>query len=91
VDKQRKITDEREARRCLAAARAAGGTVGLWARANGIDGRSLRGSTRIALGASHLGLGMLTRRPQTRLLSVVQLWFDDVESCPGVSALEHLN
>jgi transposase-like protein len=41
VDKQRKITDEREARRCLAAARAAGGTVGRWARANGIDGRSL--------------------------------------------------
>lgn len=41
MDKQRKITDELEARRCLAAARAAGGTVGRWARANGIDGRSL--------------------------------------------------
>ena len=41
MDKQRKITDEREARRCLAAARAAGGNVGRWARANGIDGRSL--------------------------------------------------
>lgn len=38
---QRKITDEREARRCLAAARRTGEGVGAWARANGIDGRSL--------------------------------------------------
>jgi len=37
----RKITDEREARRCLAAAKRAGVSVGKWARARGIDGRSL--------------------------------------------------
>ena len=38
---QRKITDEQEARRCLAAARRTGESAGAWARANGIDGRSL--------------------------------------------------
>ncbi|MEN9580190.1 MAG: hypothetical protein RJA70_3199 [Pseudomonadota bacterium] len=37
----RKIEDEREARRCLAAARRAGLGLGEWARARGIDGRSL--------------------------------------------------
>lgn len=41
MEQQRKITDEREARRSLAAAEAAGGTIKQWARANGIDGRSL--------------------------------------------------
>lgn len=38
---QRKITDEHEARRCLAAARRTGESAGAWARAHGIDGRSL--------------------------------------------------
>jgi hypothetical protein len=38
---QRKITDEQEARRCLVAARRTGESAGAWARANGIDGRSL--------------------------------------------------
>lgn len=37
----RKITDETEARRCLRAARLAGLSAGEWARARGIDGRSL--------------------------------------------------
>ena len=37
----RKITDEREAQRCLAAAKRAGVSAGEWARARGIDGRSL--------------------------------------------------
>ena len=55
MSQQRKITDELDARRCLAAARRAGGDVGAWAMANGVDGRSLnawrmnlarRGSTR---------------------------------------------
>lgn len=41
MSQQRKITDEREARQCLAAARVAGEKPGQWARANGIDGRSL--------------------------------------------------
>jgi hypothetical protein len=37
----RKITTEDEARRCLRAAKAASQTPGEWARAHGIDGRSL--------------------------------------------------
>jgi len=41
MNERRKITDAREARRCLTAARKAGERVGDWARAHGIDGRSL--------------------------------------------------
>lgn len=41
MNKRRKITDEGEARRCLAAARKSGERAGAWARARGIDGRSL--------------------------------------------------
>jgi hypothetical protein len=37
----RKIEDEREAVRCLHAAKCAGLSAGEWARAHGIDGRSL--------------------------------------------------
>ena len=37
----RKIDDETEARRCLRAAKLAGRSAGEWARAHGIDGRSL--------------------------------------------------
>lgn len=37
----RKIVNEQEARRCLAAARSARGDLGEWARGRGIDGRSL--------------------------------------------------
>ena len=39
--KLRKIEDERDARACLSAVRAAGGHIGTWARAHGVDGRSL--------------------------------------------------
>jgi hypothetical protein len=37
----RKIFDERDARRCLASARSSRGGLGAWARAHGVDGRSL--------------------------------------------------
>ena len=37
----RKVHDEGEARRCLLAAKRAGLSAGEWARAHGIDGRSL--------------------------------------------------
>ena len=40
MEKLRKIRDEKEAKRCVAAARAAG-NLGQWARAHGYDGRSL--------------------------------------------------
>jgi hypothetical protein len=38
---RRKIEDEREAVRCLRAAEQGGLSAGDWARANGVDGRSL--------------------------------------------------
>jgi len=37
----RRILNEQEARRCLAAARAARGGLAAWTRSHGIDGRSL--------------------------------------------------
>lgn len=37
----RKIDDEDDARRCLAAVKVAGGDAVAWARANGVDARSL--------------------------------------------------
>lgn len=39
---RRKVRDEVDARRALAAVERAGVRIGVWARANGIDGRSLR-------------------------------------------------
>lgn len=38
---KRKIEDEAEARTCLAEVEAAGGSIPAWARAHGVDGRSL--------------------------------------------------
>jgi len=45
----RKIEDEREARACLKAAKSSGVPLKVWARARGIDGRSLN-AWRINLG-----------------------------------------
>jgi hypothetical protein len=42
VAARRKVQDEGEARRFLAAVKRSGGSRGEWARARGIDGRSLR-------------------------------------------------
>lgn len=56
MEKLRKIRDEKEARRCVAAARAAG-NLGQWARAHGYDGRSLHAW------AMNLGRGAATASP----------------------------
>ena len=61
----RKIVDERDARACLKAAKAAGLKAGAWARAHGIDGRSLN-AWRVNLG---LGDGGGATRP--RLVELV--------------------
>mgnify|MGYP000923185636 CR=1 FL=1 len=63
MNERRKITDEREARRCLAAARKAGERAGAWARAHGIDGRSLN-AWRINL--ARRGAGSTPTRAATR-------------------------
>jgi len=56
----RKITDEKEARRCLSAAKRAGLSAGEWARARGIDGRSLHAWQM------NLGKRGVSVRPQRR-------------------------
>ena len=63
MTERRKITDEREARRCLTAAARSGNAPGAWARANGIDGRSLN-AWRINLARR----GTVGRRRRRRLV-----------------------
>lgn len=53
---RRKIEDERDAHACLKAAKAAGLRPGAWARAHGIDGRSLNAWR----------MNLLQRRPSER-------------------------
>ena len=64
---RRKIEDEREARRCLKAAKAARLTAGEWAREHGIDGRSLN-AWRINLWRS---VTSLREKPRPRLVELV--------------------
>jgi transposase-like protein len=66
MSKQRKITDELDAQRCLAAARKSGEKVGSWARANGIDGRSLN-TWRMNLERRGSGRPARSRRPPSAL------------------------
>ena len=47
----RKIWDERDARACVKAAKAAGLSLGAWARKHGVDGRSLH-AWSVSLGLS---------------------------------------
>jgi hypothetical protein len=56
----RKIEDESEARRCLLAAKRRGLSAGEWARAHGIDGRSLHAWEM------NLGRRGTTARPRSR-------------------------
>lgn len=58
----RRVEDEREARRLVAAAKRSGVSRGEWARARGIDGRSLR--------AWEMNLGRRGTRPGPRALRV---------------------
>jgi hypothetical protein len=67
---QRKIADEHEARRCLAAARRVGESAGAWARANGIDGRSLN-AWRVNL--ARRGAGWNTKRPRATTRSPIAM------------------
>jgi hypothetical protein len=62
---RRKIEDEREARRCLKAAKAAGLSAGEWARARGIDGRSLN--------AWRINLSRPMSEPEVQPLRLVEL------------------
>lgn len=80
----RKIADENEARRCLAAAKRAGLKAGEWARARGIDGRSLHAWQ---LSLERRGRGAVARprrkKPRGKAPTLVEL----VPTAPGVSPI----
>jgi hypothetical protein len=65
----RKIADEADARKCLAAVARSGGDLGAWTRAHGVDGRSLN--------LWKLNLERRPRRasarPESKALTVVEL------------------
>jgi len=65
---RRKIRDEADARRALAAVARSGMGIGEWARANGIDGRSLR-AWRMNLERG----GAAGRLPRVRAAGLVEL------------------
>ena len=65
---RRKIVDERDARACLKAAKAAGLSAGQWAREHGFDGRSLH-AWRMNLSRGQGGKGPAAARP--RLVELV--------------------
>lgn len=64
----RKIADARDARACLKAAKSAGLAPGAWARAHGVDGRSLH-AWKINLTRSPSALTVPRRKP--RLIELV--------------------
>jgi hypothetical protein len=82
VAARKKIEDESEARRCLAAARRSGLSAGEWARAQGIDGRSLHAwQMNLERGSS----GQVRRRKSkgaSRMRALVEL----VPTMPVVAA-----
>lgn len=64
---KRKIRDEADARACVAAAEASGRDLARWARAEGVDGRSLHAWSM------NLGLGARRRRRKSARPSEVRL------------------
>lgn len=82
--KHRKIRDERDARACLAAVGAAGGNIGIWARAHGVDGRSLNAWRENLLRRSVGGRDHAKKRvPRTQLSPIAARL---VELVPALSA-----
>lgn len=61
----RKIWGERDARACVKAAKAAGLSLGAWARAHGVDGRSLHAWS------VNLGLGVPSSSAKPKLIELV--------------------
>lgn len=66
----RKIADARDARACLKAAKNAGLAPGAWARAHGVDGRSLH-AWKVNLTRSSSPIAVGRRRP--RLIELVPM------------------
>ncbi len=70
----RKIEDEEDARRCLLAAERAGQGAGEWARAHGVDGRSLHAwHVNLARGRTALAPRRRELTPASRAHAPVEL------------------
>ncbi len=83
MEKLRKIRDENEARRCIAAARASG-NPGLWARAHGYDGCSLH-AWAMNLARRVGAKAQAPRRPRQSERNVEANWPALVELVPAPS------
>jgi len=79
----RKIEDESEAQRCLRAAKRGGLSAGAWARAHGIDGRSLRAWQ---MNLERRGATARPRRPMPKAAASVCGLVELVAATPGVNA-----
>lgn len=78
----RKVHDEVEARRCLLAAKRAGRSAGEWARAHGIDGRSLHAwLVNLERGGAFTSPRMERSPPSSHAL--VELVPEDPRGVPG--------
>jgi transposase-like protein len=82
VASKRKIEDEAEARRCLAAAKRKGLSVGDWARAHDIDGRSLN-AWRVNLGRRDPGAR--PRRRKSKAEAMARALVELVPASPSVT------
>lgn len=70
----RKIESEREAVRCLRAAERKGVSAGEWARAHGVDGRSLRAwQMNLARRGTTVGRRKAQRKPERTTHALVEL------------------
>lgn len=71
MTKLRKVHDEREARALLAKVKVAGGDIGAWARAHGIDGRSLHAWSRNLARRGRAARSRRAADPALRLVEIV--------------------
>jgi hypothetical protein len=74
----RKIVDARDARACVKAARAAGLSLGAWARQHGVDGRSLH-AWSVNIGRAHAA------KAPPKLVELVPVGAPDRLVLPGPS------
>jgi len=79
----RKIEDESEAQRCLRAMKRGGLSAGAWARAHGIDGRSLRAWQ---MNLERRGATARPRRRKPKAARTACALVELVAATPGVNA-----
>lgn len=78
----RKIEDERDARRCLLAAKSGNLSAGEWARAHGIDGRSLHAWQ---MNLERRGAIAPSRRRKRKVLAAPRALVELIPSAPDIA------